>query len=297
MRTFGICGKVSHHCQIKVLRVAVRGKFTSWKCIHAWTSFLIVPSLWSKPLFALMQVRENQFTCSFFERGDCLWSLLDFIAHRAWYLQGAASFLSWNDQWAVLAHSQGMSCITAVAIPFKMFICFQCFEISGSITRSLEKDRADLCHQNCWIVSQYYTACPKWLLRELWYLRKQALVVEILPSVLNCTLYQWKVTIIFEFAVLNYSFVVGFFFSFFFLFGCGAVGGPEVSDRIYIYSSANVTICSQGRLVWINITQRNRKSQRFKNIFVHVSFWPAVNPKLINSQSIEFLCWKSHGGN
>lgn len=47
-------------------------------------------------------VRDNQFICFFFEGGDHLRSLLDFILHRAWYLQGTASFLSWNDQWAIL---------------------------------------------------------------------------------------------------------------------------------------------------------------------------------------------------
>lgn len=161
-------------------------------------------------------VRENQFFLFFEWEGSfmklggfhTLWSLIlakgSFIPFVKWWVGN-------SDQLARYVQ------VTPVATPFKMFICFHCLETSESVARSSEKRKADLCHENCWIVSQYYMACPEWLPRELRYLKKKTAVLEVFPCVFNCTPYLWKLTISFEFAVSNYFFVLFCFFSFSFL--------------------------------------------------------------------------------
>lgn len=153
--------------------------------------------------------------------------------------------------------------VTPVATPFKMFICFHCLETSESVARSSEKLKADLCHENCWIVSHCYMACPEWLPRELRYLKKKTAVLEIFPCVFNCTLYLWKLTISFEFAVSNYFFVLFCFFQFFFFVWRAIRGLVGARWDLYKYTGANTTTCNQDIQVrQVGVNKLHTKNQR-----------------------------------
>ena len=126
----------------------------------------------NKPLFALS---ERISSLALFLREG--------IIYEAWWISYLTDPDTWRGSFIPFMKWSVDNCHRKVCHVWLQLLCpSKCLLVLivwryQSITRTSEKAKADLCHQT--FSNSQPMACPEWLAKELWNLRKKALVLSI----------------------------------------------------------------------------------------------------------------------